>query len=179
MQRIRLLTYLSVFIVLNILLVSCDKTSKTNENPKTESSILGSWEMTSIHWITKDTSYTIAKAQPGLLIITPTSYSIMWTPTAEPRIPFKLLSKPTDEELKSGFRSIVFNAGTHQLTDSTLTTKAMVAKVPGFEGGTQFYRYSMESGNLELTMFDETYPDGTKPAWFGEYETKFVLKKLK
>ncbi len=29
-----------------------------------------------------------------------------------------------------------------------------------------------------LTMFDETYPNGTKPEWFGRYVTEFVLERI-
>ncbi len=113
-----------------------------------------------------------------MLMLTSDSYSIMWTPTEEPRTPFQILSKPTDEELKSGFGSIVFNGGTYKYSDSTITTTAKIAKVPGFEGGKQFYNYKLSNNKMELTMFDEIYPDGTRPEWYGKFQTKFVLKKV-
>ncbi len=139
---------------------------------------MGSWEFKQIHWITPDTTYSIPESQPGLLLITPERYSIMWTPTQGPRQPFQNLSNPTDEELKLGFRSVVFNGGTYVKTDTTFTTTAFIAKVPGFEGGIQYYNYSIEGDQLTLTMFDETYPSGEKPEWFGKLETQFVLKKV-
>lgn len=157
--------------------MACTSTPKEIDVQK-ETPLLGSWEMISVFWITKDTTYSIEKAQPGLLMITPNRYSIMWTPIEEPRNPFKNLSGPTNEEILDGFRSIVFNAGTYEVTDSTLTTEAIIAKVPGFERGKQYYKYRLNDDKLELTMFDETYPDGKKPKWFGKEVTKFVLRKV-
>ena len=143
-----------------------------------ENVLLGSWDVREVHWISNDTTVTIKNAQPGILMLTPERYSIIWTPTRYERAPFKILSKPTDDEIKSGFGSIVFNSGTYSMTDSTITTKALLAKVPGFEGGKQFYDYRLEKNLLTLTMYDETYPDGTKPDWAGIWKTQFVLGRI-
>lgn len=152
-----------------------DLPTKTNEKI---SPLIGSWEMQEIHWKTPDTTYSIQEAHPGIFMIDANRYAIIWTPTRDARTPFEVLSKPTDEEIKAGFQSIVFNSGTHEFTDSTLTTTAIVAKVPGFEGGKQYYRYSIDGKTMKLTMFDETYPNGDKPEWFGKYVTEFVMQKV-
>ncbi len=141
-------------------------------------SLLGSWNVKEVHWKTKDTIYSITNAQPGIFFFTDSSYAIMWTPIDKPRKPFKTLSNPTDEELISGFRSVVFNAGNYTFTDTIITTTAFIAKVPGFEGGKQFYRYSIDGEKLRLTMYDETYPNGEKPKWFGKFVTEFVLNRI-
>lgn len=142
------------------------------------SPVLGSWSMREIHWITKDTTYSIENAQPGIFIFTPTAYSVMWIPVDTPRQAFRNLSRPSDEEIKAGFQTVVFNAGSYEWTDSTLTSTAHIAKVPGFEGGKQYYRYKIDRDEMVLTMFDETYPDGSKPEWHGRYVTKFVLRRI-
>ena len=134
--------------------------------------------MTEVHWISADTTYSIPKSQPGLLIVNEQRYSLMWTRTQQPRTPFKVLSRPTDDELKAGFQSVVFNGGTYRL-DKDLVTTAQIAKVPGFEGGDQYYRYSVRGDTLELTMYDETYPDGTKPEWAGIWETRLVFHRAR
>mgnify|MGYP000312510904 FL=1 len=87
------------------------------------------------------------------------------------------MSNPTEEEIKAGFSSIVFNSGTYTSTDSTMVTEAIIAKVPGFEGGKQYYRYILEGNQLSFTMYDETYPDGSKPQWSGLWKTKFIFDK--
>lgn len=167
--------FILIFLISGLAISACQPKQPvidTQTNP-----LLGSWKMTSTHWITKDTTYSIHEAQPGIFIIDSSRYAIMWTPLDEPRTPFKNLSQPTDMEMIAGFRSVVFNGGTYDMTDSTLTTTAQIAKVPGFEGGKQFYNYSIADDQLILVMFDETYPDGSKPSWFGKYQTKFVLRR--
>lgn len=167
----------ALFLILGLAIFACQTNS--SNTPSTPHPLLGSWEMTAIHWITADTTYSVHEAQPGIFMIDSSKYTIMWTPLNEPRTPFENLSEPTDEEMKAGFRSIVFNGGTHEMTDSTLTTTAQIAKVPGFEGGQQFYKYSIDNNQLTMIMFDETYPDGTKPSWYGKYQTKFIFTKVK
>jgi len=157
-------------------ITSCNKPESTAEK-KPKNPLEGAWEMKSLYWITPDTTYTLDPSQPGLLLVTPKRYAIMWTPTAQARTPFVELSKPTDDELKAGFRSIVFNGGSYELNDSTLVTTASIAKVPGFEGGKQYYEYSIDNKQLTLTMYDETYPNGDKPDWFGKVKTKFIFER--
>lgn len=138
--------------------------------------LLGAWEVKSLTWHSEKGDQGIEKAQPGLFIFAENHYSLMWTPTKEARVPFKVLSKPTDEEAIAGFKSVVFNGGTYQLTgENTLTSKAMVAKVPGFEGGEQMYQFRFEGKSLLLTMVDEIYPDGSRPDWSGKVSLTFTL----
>ncbi|NJB71643.1 hypothetical protein GGR42_002105 [Saonia flava] len=167
-----------LFISLLALVFSCKEAVVGSKDTTPTDPLMGSWEMSSIHWISKDTTYTIESAQPGIFMIDENRYSIMWTPIEGPRTPFKVLSNPTDDEIKAGFRSVVFNAGSYIMTDSTLTTTAKIAKVPGFEEGLQFYTYKIQKNALELTMIDETYPDGTKPEWSGTWKTKFEFEKV-
>lgn len=144
----------------------------------TKNPLLGSWRMLEVHWKSVDATHSIKNAQPGIFLFTPKSYSIMWTPTKEVRKSFEILSKPTDKEAISGFKSVVFNAGRYSLTQNTLETVAYIAKVPGFEGGKQFYKYSIKNNILTLEMVDETYPDGSKPEWSGTWSTEFILQRI-
>lgn len=140
--------------------------------------LMGNWEVQELHWVSPDKTRSIVPAQTGMFMLNETRYAIMWTPTPTSRTPFGVLASPTDEELKAGFNSIAFNAGTYELTDSVITTTAIIAKVPGFEGGKQFFRYHIDHSTLTLVMFDETYPNGTKPSWSGKLEVKLVLKRV-
>lgn len=162
------LTFLGVLL---LLFFSCVPIEKK------QSPLLGTWHLKEVQWISKDTTHFLKMPQPGLLLVTPDAYSIMWSPKAEKRTPFKILSNPTEAEIKYGFSSIIFNSGSYESTDSTMTTKATIAKVPGFEKGQQYYRYSIKENKLLLTMYDEVYPDGSKPQWSGLWETKFVFNK--
>ncbi len=149
--------------------------------PVVDNPLLGAWQVRSVHWHSAEKTHTIDAAQPGVFLFTERGYSIMWTPTREPRVPFAVLSKPTDAEMMAGFKSVVFNGGSYQLNPATreLTTTAQVAKVPGFEGGLQHYSYRFDGEVLHLTMVDETYPDGSKPEWSGVWQTEFVLTPMR
>ena len=133
--------------------------------------------MREIHWSRGDQTYSIKEAQPGLFIFEDTRYAIMWTAQKEPRTAFEILAQPTPEEVIDSFKSIVFNAGSYVIDGNQITTTAHVAKVPGFEGGQQFYNYSIDGNILTLTMYDETYPNGEKPSWSGTVQTRFVMQR--
>lgn len=146
--------------------------------PVSAADLRGAWEVQEIHWVGKEQTRSIVPAQPGQLILTGRHYSLVWTTTPTPRVPFKVLAQPGDDEIRAGFQSFAFNAGSYESSGDTLTTTAAVARVPGFEGGRQFFRWQLDGDRLTLTMFDETYPDGSKPAWFGKTEVKLVFKRV-
>ena len=125
------------------------------EPNQAENPLLGSWKLSSVTYRSEKRSSTIEEAQPGIFLFTPHSYAIMWTPLNRARTPF------------------------NQFNSDGMTTKSFIAKVPGFEGGLQHYRYAVNGDQLHLTMFDETYPDGSKPDWSGIWETEFVLERVK
>ncbi len=165
----------SIVLLCSILFTACQNNKPTaHKNP-----LLGSWKMQKVTWISQDKSHPIENAQAGVFLFTSNSYSIQWTPTKEARIAFVNLSQPTEKEKIAGFTSVVFNAGSYEYTDKTVTTTTYIAKVPGFEGGKQFYNYSINGDVLTITMYDETYPDGSKPEWSGQWKTEFVLQRVK
>lgn len=155
-----------------IVLLSCTQKEKPEINP-----IHGSWKMKEIHYIYSDSTYSMDVAHMGTFLFTPKRYVIMYTPWKTSRQPFEDISKPKEKEMIASFKTIVFNSGSYTQTDSTITSTADIAKVPGFEGGKQFYRYSIKNNLLDITMFDESYPNGDKPAWYGKMKVRFVLNR--
>ena len=101
----------------------------------------------------------------------------MYNPSWKARVPFKNLSKPTDNEILAGFRSIVFNSGPYEIIDDVMLAIPDIAKVPGFEGGKQYYRFKMDGDLMTFRMYDETYPNGEKPEWFGKVEVEFIFSR--
>ena len=165
-----------VFNLVSLFLIVLSCAQKDSNNSR--NSFQGSWNIEEVHWITPDTIYSISKAQPGIFMVSPKRYSIIWTPTYNPRTAFKKLAYPTDEEIISGFKSIVFNSGTYSLNDSTFNIQASIAKVPGFEGGKQTFTYKLDGNKLRLKMIDETYPNGDKPDWYDNLETLFLMSRI-
>jgi hypothetical protein len=62
-------------------------------------------------------------------------------------------AESTDAEKVAAFDSFIANSGTYELTDSTLTTRPMVAKNPTFmAGGSLTFTYQIEGDDLRLTL---------------------------
>ncbi len=143
-----------------------------DENP-----LLGSWKMKEIHYIYPDKIHSQPKAYTGTFVFTPKRYVIMYNPWKTKRAPFKEISHPSSEEILASFKTIIFNSGSYTYNEKQLSTQADMAKVVGFEGGQQFYNYTIQENILDITMYDETYPDGKKPQWFGKLKVRFILEK--
>ncbi len=168
----------NIFYIFYSVCLFCLTGCQTNPANKTVSNpLVGAWEVQSVTWLSDEKTQKIKSAQPGMFIFSESHYALMWSPKQSPRTPFENLSQPTDAEILKGFRSIVFNAGSYYIDGEKLIATAHVAKVPGFEGGQLFYRYELKAGVLLLTMYDETYPNGSKPDWSGKWQTQFTLSK--
>lgn len=139
--------------------------------------LFGSWKMYEINYIYADTTYTATMEYPGRLVVANGTYSIMYNPYGSERKSAKTLSKLTEEEMVYAFKTVVFNSGAYTLSDSVFLTTADIAKVAGFEGGKQYYKIEFVEDALHLTMYDETYPDGKKPEWYGKLKILFKLRR--
>ncbi|MEC7755039.1 MAG: ankyrin repeat domain-containing protein [Bacteroidota bacterium] len=145
----------------------------------TNNQLIGSWKLSQIDYIYSDTTYTF-QGQEGSLLIGRNRYSIVYTPTAKARKAFSALSAPSDKETITAFRNIVFNSGPYSLMDEHVFLAVPdIAKVPGFEGGRQYYAFTITQDTLSLKLYDETYPNGQKPEWHGQLEVLLTFKKEK
>lgn len=136
----------------------------------------GSWRIDQLHYLRTDTTIKV-KVSQGRFIFSDRHYHLIYNPWIEKRRPFVSLSYPTTEEMVHAFQTLVFNSGEYTFADSTITALPDIARVPGFEGGRQYYTYRAVGDEMTLTMYDETYPDGTKPDWYGKLKILFILKK--
>lgn len=135
----------------------------------------GAWKYVELSTTSPDTSSTITSPQPSLYIFLKQHYSVMFVPGSEPRELFSgdepvLGSDPTDAEKLAAYDSFIANSGTYELTDSTLTTRPMVAKNPNFmAGGSLTFTYRVEADTLRLTL---------RPPWAPETEIRSTLVRL-
>ncbi|MCK7593713.1 lipocalin-like domain-containing protein [Pseudomarimonas salicorniae] len=173
MNLIRLLT----LCLLGMAIAS--SAAASTQPPVKTNPLLGGWELRELHWQQNGKTHKLAPAPGGFLLLGEAHYSISWITAATPREPFKVLAGPSDAEALSAFRSIAFNAGTYTRDATTLSTRARIAKVPGFEGGQQFFRLHLDGDVLTLTLHDETYPDGSKPDWAGKLEARMIWHRAK
>lgn len=144
---------------------------------KNRAMIEGSWALNQIQYIYADTTYVVEEPAGGIFMGSPERYMIMYHPTSQSRPAFKDFSKPTCEELRSAFQHLVFNTGAYRLTNNLMTVTPDLARVPGFEGASQVYRYEVKGEQLLLTLFDETYPNGKKPEWYGKLQIQLQFQQ--
>ena len=101
--------------------------------------------------------------QPGLLIITGKHYSQLADTAGKPRptVPFKVPQKPTFEEMLTQWGPFQANAGTYELSGTTLTTRPIVAKNPALQGkGFGRYTIKLDGQNLWTTLVETTAANG-------------------
>lgn len=139
--------------------------------------VLGSYVLKEINYIYADTTINVNPSQDGFLILSPLRYTIAYNPGLNPRVSFQNLSNPTEEEILAGFKSFAFNGGSYEFENDVFTAHPDFAKVPGFEGGEQVYEVKQEGNLFVLTMFDETYPSGEKPSWYGNLKISLSFQK--
>jgi hypothetical protein len=101
---------------------------------------------------------THTRLQPDLTIFTAKHYSRTTDTGAEPRptIPYKAPGNPTLDELQAEWGPFVANAGTYELSGTTLTLRAIVAKNPRAQREKNFTRLTvkLEGTNLWMTPID-------------------------
>jgi hypothetical protein len=96
--------------------------------------------------------------QPALAIITAKHYSSIVDTAAKPRptTAFNAPGKPTAEEMQTQWGPFAANAGTYELSGTTLTLRPIVAKNPAIQGKS-FVRFTIKlDGNNLWTTQTET-----------------------
>ncbi|NIM49123.1 MAG: hypothetical protein GTO22_07660 [Gemmatimonadales bacterium] len=127
----------------------------------------GAWQITSIREEGPADTSSNLDPQPSVIIFTPSHYSMVWIPGSTATQAFAERWNPTDDEKIARYGEIVVNAGWYELTDSTLTTHPLVARVPEFMGGSLLYRYQLVGDTLILTTLDEYSYDSVQAPWVG------------
>ena len=98
---------------------------------------------------------THTNIQPELMIFTAKHFSRTTDTAAQPRPtkPYKAPGKPTLEELQAEWGPFVANAGTYEVSGTTVTLRAIVAKNPRgqSEGNYTKLTFKVDGNNLWVT----------------------------
>ena len=73
---------------------------------------------------------------------------------ARPKTPIKPGTQPPPETMWSAWGPFVANAGTYELSGTTLTMRLTVAKIPEFQGGVARSTVKLEGNNLVTTQVE-------------------------
>jgi hypothetical protein len=91
--------------------------------------------------------------EPGLYIFTERHFSNMLIPGGD-RAPFR--EESTGEERLAAYDNFIADAGTYEYTDTTLTVRNIIAKVPNvmppYASGPVTYRWRLDGETLALTL---------------------------
>jgi hypothetical protein len=111
----------------------------------------GAWKVVEVV-VTGDRAENTPNPQPSLFIFGQKHYSMMWIRGGEPRAPYKAEVPTNDEKIKA-FDSFTANAGTYEVSGSTISIRPLVARSPIFMGGASSrYEFRVEGNNLWLTQ---------------------------
>ena len=141
--------------------------------------IEGVWKVVEIV-VTGAGASTSSNPQPSLLILTQGHYSQVGVLGDKARTLYKA-EEPTNAEKVAAFDSFFGNAGTYEVSGSTLTIHPIVARNPNFmAGGFEKYQFRLDGNNLWLTdkSSDTSYRIGPRvvpsSAPASETRTKYV-----
>ena len=144
--------------------VACQQTGSSGAaSPANE--LAGVWSLAAVD--PGGGSPLIQPSQPGLYIFADRYYSAVFAPGADPRIKSAISFQPTTEEMVAQYETIIVNAGTYEITGSTVTFRPVIAKSPGFLGGYQVSTFRVEGDTLVLTHDTLFSVDGVSPSDFG------------
>ena len=145
----------NLFAVVTLLgIVAC------NQAPSSEpaSPLHGVWSMTASD--PGDGTAVIDPSQPGIYIFAEGYYSGVYAPLAELRVPSEVPFQPTSEEMVAQHESIIVNTGTYETVGSTVTFRPIIAKSPGFVGGSSTSTFTVEGNTLTLESLTVESSDG-------------------
>lgn len=147
-----------------LLTVACQQ-GGSSEAASPANELVGVWSLTAVD--PGDGSSLIQPSQPGLYIFADRYYSAVFAPGADPRIKSAISFQPTTEEMVAQYETIIVNAGTYEISGSTVTFRPVIAKSPGFVGGYQVSTFRVEGDTLVLVADTLVSVDGVSPPDFG------------
>jgi len=113
--------------------------------------LVGVWLVTETTTTTPTGTVVNDQPQPGIYVFTEHHFSNALIPSGERAL---FSDAPTDQERLTAYDNFITDVGTYDATDSTLTTRNIIAKVPNVMTGEVgiTYRYSVEGDTLRLTF---------------------------
>lgn len=165
-------------VLIAVLLGLCSAGCWTS--PSAEHALLGVWQIQKIESTGSAGTSINENPLPSLAVFTRSHYSLAWMPGTTGMRGFNERWVPTDEEMIQRYGEIIVNSGTYTRTDSEITARPVVSRVPEFMGGGRMvYEYRVDGDTLWLTSLDEYSFDGIQAPWAAAGSRKtLTLKKV-
>jgi hypothetical protein len=127
--------------------------------------LTGTWRVTGIK-TTGPNARTMSSPQPGLLIFTGNHYSRMFVNSDQPRTALQDQSKATAAELLAVWGPFTAASGAYEISGSTFTVHAFVAKNPQnmAPGAEQTFSFKLAGNTLTITEVRNAAGPAANPA---------------
>jgi hypothetical protein len=124
----------------------------------------GAWQVTEFN-ITGPTPRTISLPEPraNLILFTAKHYSRVEVQSEKPRPAIADTAKATADELRATWGPFVGEAGTYEVSGSSVTMRPIAAKNPAIMGAGIFITYSFKINGNSLTLTQERNQAGPFP----------------
>ena len=116
--------------------------------------LVGAWLITETSVTDQTGTIVDENPEPGLYVFTEHHFTNMLIPGSE-RAPFS--QERTDEERLKAYENFIADGGTYEYTESTLTARNIIAKVPNVmpphaSSGGLTYQWRLEGDDMVLTL---------------------------
>ena len=169
------MTYHYFIFVLIFVIVGCQ-----SENIRYNSPLEGAWKLDSAVTFAPDGSNYNKHFQESFLLFSDRYYSMNWAYGDKTADFYKKRFQPTDTEKLARYNSLLVNAGTYTLTDTTLSIHPVFALVPEFSSGFGKFNYILSGDTLLLDWIKIVSADDIQDPWTAQgyhYKYWFVRRR--
>ena len=164
----------SEWVVLVLALTACGcqssepsaGTSPFDIVPVSASPLEGAWRLVEIQYVASDGGITDGTPQESLFLFSDDHYSVGYSHHEAPSPPFAAPWSPTESEKRDRFSSLVVNAGTYELTGSSLILRPEFAVYPAVINSEAKVEYVVSGDTLTLTYIDHVAADGVADPYY-------------
>jgi hypothetical protein len=148
------MTYRHLFVLgLVVGVYACTQAGLVEREKASPNRLVGAWKIAQTSVTGPSGTSINENPAPGLYIFTERHFSNMLIPGSE-RQPFSV--ERTEKERLAAYDNFIADGGTYEYTDSTLTAKNIIAKVPNVmpphSTGALTYRWRFDGDVLVLTL---------------------------
>ena len=138
---------------------------------QTSPTLVGTWQLQSTRAMNAAGEVVYEpEVQTGILILTESHYSLMWT--RKPRPDAATHWAATDAEKLVSFNTMIAHSGKWSLENGHLRLDALTAKSPEFVGGHELFRFDAQANHLVLTAVMAVSRTGNAVPFYTEKGTQ-------
>jgi hypothetical protein len=152
---------------LQAMIAGCAKQPVVSSDP-----LNGAWRLAEMRLVLADGRNIPVPAQESLVLFADGYYSICYA-FGDSSVPYKKRWRPSGEEKRARFSSMIVNSGSYLLDGDRIDAKPLFALAPEFVNGKGEFSFAFKADTLELTWDKSIAFDGL------EYPSQGTVTRLK